>query len=90
MPSTVKVLYFAAARTAVNISSEIVELPSTPFRLSSLGDLLIARHAQTTLAKVLTISAWSVNQTMVNSDELESYYLEGGEEIAPIPPVSGG
>lgn len=86
----VRILYFASARSAVNLSSEAIELPSTPYPLSSLADLLVSRHADTALATVLEISAWSVDQTMVSTEELHNYALHGGEEVAVIPPVSGG
>lgn len=51
----VKVLYFAAATTVTGISSETIPLPSSPdpFRLSSLGPLLVSKYPHTSLDKVL-------------------------------------
>lgn len=86
----ITVLYFAAARTALNLSKEHIDLPHYPYSLSSLAKLLIARHAKTELATVLAVAGWSVNETMVPTDEIDTLLLYGGEEVAIIPPVSGG
>ncbi|KAJ6505954.1 hypothetical protein DFH09DRAFT_284795 [Mycena vulgaris] len=84
----ITVLYFAAASTATGLSSELVPIPPS-LRLSSLGDLLVARHSKATaLQKILDGSKWSVDAEMV--DEPESVELKGGEEVAVICPVSGG
>ncbi|KAJ7637714.1 hypothetical protein DFH06DRAFT_650881 [Mycena polygramma] len=84
----INVLYFAAASTATGLSEELVPIPSG-LRLSSLGDLLVARHPKATaLRKVLDGSKWSVDAEMV--DDSEAVELKGGEEVAVICPVSGG
>jgi molybdopterin converting factor small subunit len=82
------VLYFAAASTATGLTSERVPLPPTGIRLSSLGALLVSRHPNTNLAKVLEDSQWSVDAEMV--DDPKSVELRGDEEVAIICPVSGG
>ncbi len=91
---SVKVLYFAGARTALGKSEEEVELPSRPFALSKLGALLVERHrAHDVLGdfeKVVKMSKWSVDEEMAEGDEAEGKMLQGGEEVAIIPPVSGG
>lgn len=84
----ITVLYFAAASTATGTTSEQVPLPRVPLPLASLADVLVSRHPQTTLAKVLASSQWSVDAEMV--DEPEKVLLRGGEEVAVICPVSGG
>ncbi|KAI0049766.1 hypothetical protein FA95DRAFT_798468 [Auriscalpium vulgare] len=86
----VTVLYFAAASTATGLSFERVSIPadSAPFRLSALASLLASRHAGTSLGKVLEGSQWSVDAEMV--DDPKDVVLNGGEEVAVIPPVSGG
>jgi molybdopterin synthase sulfur carrier subunit len=87
---TITVLYFAAASTAARTTSETVELPTSaePFRLSSLGALLAARHPDSGLGDVLESSQWSVDEEMV--EEPDRVVLQGGEEVAVICPVSGG
>lgn len=84
----ITVLYFAAAWTATGLSSETVSLPTDPFPLSSLGQLLASRHSATNLDKILAGSQWSVDAEMI--DDAELVQLKGGEEVAVICPVSGG
>ncbi|KAG6826429.1 hypothetical protein H0H92_015823 [Tricholoma furcatifolium] len=85
----ITVLYFAAASTAINLTEETVALPGDePFPLSSLAALLVQRHPGTTLETVLQSSQWSVDAEMV--DPAVKTELRGGEEVAVIPPVSGG
>lgn len=88
---SVTVLYFAAASTATGISSETIALPNElrPYTLQGLIDLLIARYPHTDLAQVFAGSQWSVEAEMV-SPPLSDVVLKGGEEVAVIPPVSGG
>lgn len=83
----ITVLYFAAASTATSLTSETVPIPN-PFLLSSLGELLVKRHPNTNLEKVLEGSQWSVNEEMV--EDPQKVELKGGEEVAVICPVSGG
>ncbi|KAL4064522.1 hypothetical protein J3A83DRAFT_4272421 [Scleroderma citrinum] len=84
---SIKILYFAGASTAIGLTEEIVSLPLIPFPLSSLAAHLVSLHPNTGLAKVLASSQWSVDVEMV---EPEKVMLKGGEEVAVIPPVSGG
>jgi molybdopterin converting factor small subunit len=85
----ITVLYFAAATTATGLTVESVDLPdTTPFMLSNLTELLIARHRNSTLEKVLKTSRWSVDAEMV--EDPIRFALKGGEEVAVICPVSGG
>ncbi|KAJ7739780.1 hypothetical protein DFH07DRAFT_839892 [Mycena maculata] len=84
----INVLYFAAAWTATGLSNELVPIPRN-LRLSSLADLLVARHPKAAaLRKILDGSKWSVDAEMV--DDPEVVELKGGEEVAVICPVSGG
>ncbi|KAF8149853.1 hypothetical protein B0H34DRAFT_666560 [Crassisporium funariophilum] len=86
--NTINVLYFAAASTAVGKTFESFPIPQDGLKLSELGELLISRHANTDLRKVLSTSQWSVDLEMIDNPEL--VLLKGGEEIAVICPVSGG
>jgi molybdopterin converting factor small subunit len=97
--TSITVLYFAAAQTALGKISEIIQLPgcegkdsdnNSGFPLSDLAELLVARHGTrgADLGNVLKISKWSVDAEMI--DDVGSFYLKGGEEVAVIPPVSGG
>jgi molybdopterin converting factor small subunit len=87
--TTITILYFASASTATGKTIEKLSIPSTGLPLPSLNDLLISHYPNNTnLPKVLNSSQWSVNEEMV--DDPSSVILRGGEEVAVIPPVSGG
>ncbi|CAO1623857.1 unnamed protein product [Jaminaea pallidilutea] len=88
----VTVLLFAAARDAAGTSSVSLRLPSSPYPLRDLATLLSLQELRDMprLQNILARSQWSVDQTMVDDDELEQRVLKGGEEVAVIPPVSGG
>ncbi|KXN91735.1 Molybdopterin synthase sulfur carrier subunit [Leucoagaricus sp. SymC.cos] len=86
--NVITLLYFAAASTATGKTIEQIPIPSSGLPLSSLSDHLASLYPSTNLAKVLQTSQWSVNEEMV--DEPSSVTLKGGEEVAVIPPVSGG
>jgi len=84
----ITVLYFAAASSATNLSSERIPLSTEPLRLSQLGEVLVAKHPNTNLREVLKTSQWSVEAEMVENPE--DVLLKAGDEVAVICPVSGG
>lgn len=84
----ITVLYFAGASTATKKTTEQIPVPDTGLTLPSLKNLLISQYPGTDLEKVLQSSQWSVDAEMV--DDPISVTLRGGEEVAVIPPVSGG
>ncbi|KAJ3572409.1 hypothetical protein NP233_g3104 [Leucocoprinus birnbaumii] len=86
--ATITILYFAAASTAIGKTVEEIPLPSAGLALANLASLLTSRYPNTGLEKVLQTSQWSVNEEMV--DDPTTVTLTGGEEVAVIPPVSGG
>ncbi len=78
-----KVLLFAAARQRVGAGSvELdIELPAT---ISDVCAMLVERYP--VLEGLVSTSRWAIDQTFVDS----SATVHGNEEIALIPPVSGG
>ncbi|EJU04863.1 MoaD/ThiS [Dacryopinax primogenitus] len=91
-PRAITVLYFASARTTIDISYERIPLPEAGLPLKELPKLLEERHAGKGLGKVLERCRWSVNDEMVEhiGEGEDEVVLRGGEEVAVIPPVSGG
>lgn len=89
---SITLLLFAAARDAAGKSSFILDLPQSPFPLTDLASLLPAAGLKDSsrFNVVLKRSQWSVGQSMVREDEVSKTMLKGGEEVAIIPPVSGG
>ena len=80
----VSVLLFASVREAINESKLEIELPSPISNLSQFRSFFIELYP--TLAKLEFRLA--VNKTYaINEDEA---CLKDGDEIALIPPISGG
>jgi molybdopterin synthase catalytic subunit/molybdopterin converting factor small subunit len=79
----VQVLFFGILKDAVGKSSDSVELPEG----SSLGDLLeLCASSSSQLKNALPSLAASVNQEYAGPETK----LKAGDEIALLPPVSGG
>lgn len=86
----IQMLYFASARTAIDVSSEKLHL-MTPFPLSHLKNFILSRYNQNQeLEIVLGKSAFSVNEEIVYEEDYEKTLLQNGDVVAIIPPVSGG
>ena len=87
---TVKVYYFASVRTTIGCSHDTFTLPSAPLPLSSLIELISSKYPETNVKSVLEGCRWSVDNTLIEIDEIKDWELKGGEEVGAIPPVSGG
>jgi sulfur-carrier protein len=80
--------YFAAARDAVGLAEETIDVPAGTNTVADLRTLLLARHPG--LARVLGQSRLALNQRfVVDSDVLSAFDGPDGE-LAIIPPVAGG
>lgn len=82
--ASVTVLYFAALRDLAGQSEEQISLPQSPQRVEALLAVLEQRHAG--LSGRLQAVRVAVNEEFVEKQT----YLQGGEVVALIPPVSGG
>lgn len=71
-------------------SSEVITLPTTPWPLTELIALLEKQYEVQDLASVLKTCRWSINNTLIEIEDVGEWNLSGGEELAVIPPVSGG
>jgi molybdopterin synthase catalytic subunit len=81
----VRVLYFARSREVAGGAEEALDLPPGATTASLLADLS-SRHAG--LASVLASCVLAVNHEYVEAGEAVA--LKDGDEIAIIPPLSGG
>jgi len=83
MTLTVRVLLFAAARDLAGADTVTVELPAG----ATVADLRATLSKTfTALAPLLAKSAIAVNQDFAE----DSHVLAATDEVAVIPPVSGG
>ena len=80
-----KVVYFASLREQLGVDQESLELPAGIETVAQLTAHLIARgdRWQPLSATNLLVA---VDQEMVDQD----YVIQGGEEVAYFPPVTGG
>ena len=83
----VRVLFFAALREQVGVTSEEIDLPGEKSTIAALRSHLAARGDkwQSALAEKKLLR-FAVNQDMVPPDTL----LKAGDEVAFFPPVTGG
>ncbi len=79
----IQVLYFASLKDRVGRGEERVSVPDGT-DLQSLAQLLVERHAP--LAGALGHVRFAVNREFAAPDTR----LRGGDEVALIPPMSGG
>ena len=82
--STLTILFFAAARQRTQ-QTQITHSFSSPLTLGDLKkDLLNSYPSLVDLAPYLR---WAVNHTFIDDD---LYLLKTRDEVALIPPISGG
>ena len=80
------VLFFASLREELGCSQERLALPSDVSTVADLRDLLSRRDARWQQALGRTGLLVAVEQTLANWDTP----LQGHEEVAFFPPVTGG
>ncbi|KAG0370951.1 molybdopterin synthase small subunit [Gamsiella multidivaricata] len=79
------VLYFASAKDASKAEVDKFEW-SSDINAQVLTRLLVERHPA--LAPILKTSMFAVNMEYMDQDQ--SWTVQPGDEVAVIPPVSGG
>ncbi|KAI8320446.1 hypothetical protein GQ54DRAFT_312659 [Martensiomyces pterosporus] len=92
-PVSVSVLYFASARDAAQgVEREVVEIGSPqqqqPATLESALSIVVSRHPA--LEPILVTAMISVNEEYSDAENTALVALKDGDEVAIIPPVSGG
>ncbi|KAJ3178553.1 hypothetical protein HDU85_005160 [Gaertneriomyces sp. JEL0708] len=91
----VKVLYFAGAKDAVGTAEEEVVTPEEVTSVPEFLDLLISQHPE--LEKAMQTSVLAVNMeyvekdgTLIEGETSHKVQIKAGDEVAIIPPISGG
>jgi len=82
-PRKVKILYFAQAKQITGVKEEWMELPDNS-TLKALKMILFEKYPK--LQKLGDALAFAVNQILAD----DTYPFQGDEEIAVLPPISGG
>ncbi|KAG0042660.1 hypothetical protein BGZ83_000204 [Gryganskiella cystojenkinii] len=80
------VLYFASAKDAAKTESERLDW-SSGIDATKLTKFLIDRHPE--LEPVLKTCMFAVNMEYMDQDSV-AWTVQPGDEVAVIPPVSGG
>lgn len=80
-----RVLYFAKSREVVGKTEEAVQLPA-PATAGALQRHLVTAYPE--LESVLKSCVFALNQEYVQMSD--SVQLSNGDEVAVIPPLSGG
>ena len=79
----ITILYFASVKDATGLRMEVIELP----RDTSIEKLLTKISlTYPNIKSILNIIQISVNYKVVNMDTI----LKDGDEVALLPPISGG
>ena len=80
----IKILYFAAAREKVGKTEEYLDFKEE-LTLGALKKIIFARYQE--LQQIENYVRWAVSHTFEDND---ARLLVHGDEIAVIPPISGG
>lgn len=80
----VKVLYFASAREEIGLREEKLQLPEEDATLATLRRALIDKYPQA----AETIATITLARNLEYSED--DVALAEGDEVALIPPISGG
>lgn len=81
----IRILFFAKARELISASSSILKVPSVPL---STSDLYLLIEESYPLLKVLERKfVLALNESYIENEIIE---LKIGDELAVIPPISGG
>ncbi|ORZ02859.1 ThiamineS/Molybdopterin converting factor subunit 1 [Syncephalastrum racemosum] len=83
----VKVLYFAGARDVTQVENEEVTLTNNT--LDELTQKLVLKYGQP-LQAIIDQAMYAVNMEYVDKQDETNEELKDADEIAIIPPVSGG
>ncbi len=81
-------LLFAAPRELLGVERVIVHVSSLPATVGGLRGSLLAAHPA--LSQLLPSCLFAVKEALVALEEEAAFHLKASQEVALIPPVSGG
>ncbi|RKO86431.1 hypothetical protein BDK51DRAFT_44253 [Blyttiomyces helicus] len=84
---TITVLYFAASKDLAGTGQESLPLPN-PVSVPEIVSQILSRHSA--LEAILDTAMVAVNLEYVDKEGSDGVLIKAGDEVALIPPVSGG
>lgn len=87
---TIRLRYWAAARSAAGIGEDLVEVGAGPTTLAELVAEAVRRHPDTRLGDVLGVCSVLVGDEPVSTREPEAVVVEPGATVEFLPPFAGG
>ena len=79
----ITLLYFAFIKDITGVKFDLLELPSD-ISVKSLAEIILEKYPR--LSNIINMIQISVNYKVVNWDTI----LKEGDEVALLPPISGG
>ena len=86
-PSGITVLFFARGRELAGVSEVMIDLKRAPDTAQLIQYLLLEYPR---LSEIMATAVLSLNQEYLDPDPGNVVPLKNGDEVAVIPPVSGG
>lgn len=87
--ASVTVRYWASARAAAGVDSEVVEVPGG-LSLAALVNALVERHPESRLASVLGVCSVLVGDRPAGSGDRAEVWVAPGDHVEFLPPFAGG
>ncbi len=84
----VTILFFARAREITAQSSQRITIPDADATIAAVRAALLVAHPA--LASVLPTAVFALNQNYVAVDDEGTTAVRASDEIAIVPPISGG
>ena len=84
----VTILFFARAREITAQSSQRITIPDADATIAAVRAALLVAHPA--LVSVLPTAVFALNQNYVAVDDEGTTAVRASDEIAIVPPISGG
>ncbi|MFC5727410.1 MULTISPECIES: MoaD/ThiS family protein [Nocardioides] len=86
---TIRVRYWAAARSAAGVAEESVDVPG-PLSLAELRAEVAQRHPDSRLPDVIAVCSVLIGDRPVSSGDPGAVVVRPGDTVEFLPPFAGG